>query len=115
MREQGVPPALEWDGRDGEALHLLAENDVGQAIGTGRLLPDGHIGRLAVSAHWRNRGIGAALLRELVAIARERGAGTLFLHAQTRAVEFYRRGGFVAEGPEFMEAGIPHQRMVLAP
>jgi predicted GNAT family N-acyltransferase len=111
VREQGVPPDLEWDGLDGGCVHALAESDTGGAIGTARLLPDGHLGRMAVSRAWRNRGVGAAMLEFLLAEARRLGMPEVVLNAQTHALPFYARHGFVAEGPEFMEAGIPHQTM----
>jgi predicted GNAT family N-acyltransferase len=111
MREQGVPAELEWDGRDSVALHALAEDASGCSIGTARLLEDGHIGRMAVISHWRGRGAGSAMLSRLVESARDRGLGAVFLHAQTRAVAFYLRHGFVAEGAEFLDAGIPHVSM----
>ncbi len=109
--EQGVPEALEWDGADAECRHVLAEDAEGRAIGCGRLLPDGHIGRMAVLAPWRGRGVGTALLEALVALARELGHARVALNAQTHAVPFYARCGFVPCGPEFMEAGIPHRAM----
>ena len=115
VREQRVPVKLEWDGRDDDALHLLAQHTEGQAIGTARMLPDGHIGRVAVLPAWRRRGVGGALLRELVHIARSGGCTRPYLNAQTHALDFYRRYGFVAAGPEFIDAGILHQRMVLSP
>lgn len=109
--EQRVPPALEHDGLDPECLHVLAEDDAGAVIGTGRLLADGHIGRMAVRAGWRGHGVGRALLEALLACARARGHAAIELHAQTTALGFYERAGFVAEGPEFEEAGMPHRRM----
>ena len=60
--EQAIPEDMEWDEFDAVYLHAIAEDVHGAAIGCGRLLPDGHIGRLAVLAHWRGRGVGAALL-----------------------------------------------------
>jgi predicted GNAT family N-acyltransferase len=111
VREQNVPLELEWDEVDPQCDHVLAEAQ-GKSIGTGRLLPDGHLGRMAVLPAWRNQGVGSAILNELVAIADERAMPRLVLHAQTRARRFYERHGFRAEGEEFMEAGIPHVRMV---
>jgi predicted GNAT family N-acyltransferase len=109
--EQSVPLELEWDGIDPDCQHVLAEDDQGRAIGTGRLLPDGHIGRMAVLQSWRHRGAGSALLRELIAIAAERGMSEVVLNAQTQALKFYQRHGFAAEGEDFLDAGIPHRRM----
>jgi predicted GNAT family N-acyltransferase len=114
VNEQGVPEALEWDGRDADALHLLAEDAAGRPLACARLLNDGRIGRMAVLAHYRGRGIGAALLARLIDIARRQGLAELHLHAQLDTVDFYRRAGFCAEGAVFEEAGIPHQVMTLA-
>ena len=111
VEEQHVPEVLEWDGLDRDCAHVLAQTSTGEAIGTGRLLADGHIGRMAVVSEWRRRGVGSALLRELMAMAREAGFGEARLNAQTHALPFYLRHGFVVEGPEFADAGIPHRHM----
>lgn len=111
--EQKVPPALEWDGRDDACLHVLAQRPGGEAIGTGRLLPEGRIGRMAVVRAARGNGVGAAILRELLAAARERGFSEIQLSAQTHALGFYERFGFVAAGAEYLDAGIPHRTMRL--
>src|SRR3954463_10199182 len=94
VHEQQVPLELEWDGIDGACMHVIAETADGAAIGTGRLLPDGHIGRMAVLAPWRGRGVGRMLLAELMAAAAERGDTVVELSAQTHAIGFYRRNGF---------------------
>lgn len=109
--EQGVPEALEHDEHDAVCLHVLARDASGRAVGTGRLLPDGHIGRLAVLAEARGSGVGHALMLRLLAAASERGHVTAALNAQVDAVPFYARLGFVAEGEVFMEAGIAHLAM----
>jgi predicted GNAT family N-acyltransferase len=109
--EQGVPESLEWDGIDAQCVHAIAEDPHGRAIGCGRLLPDGHIGRMAVLAPWRGRGVGSALLERLVALATERGDAKAMLNAQTHAMPFYARYGFAPVGAPFDEAGIPHQAM----
>jgi len=110
VHEQAVPIELEWDELDPLCQHVVAEA-AGQAIGTGRLLPDGHIGRMAVLESWRGRGVGSAVLDALLQLARDRGIGRVRLNAQSRAVAFYRRHGFTAEGDEFIEAGITHRSM----
>ena len=110
VREQAVPIELEWDEFDPLCQHVVAEA-AGQAIGTGRLLPDGHIGRMAVLEPWRGQGVGSALLEALLRLARDRAIRRARLNAQSRAVGFYRRHGFIAEGEEFVEAGIPHRSM----
>jgi predicted GNAT family N-acyltransferase len=110
VEEQGVPAELEMDENDAICVHALAYID-GRPIGTGRLLPDGHIGRMAVLKEWRGRGAGRALLRALMEAARLRGDKTVLLSAQTHALGFYRAEGFGPEGDEYEEAGIAHQAM----
>jgi predicted GNAT family N-acyltransferase len=115
--EQHVPESEEWDSRDAVSEHVIALASDGSAIGTGRLLPDGHIGRMAVLKAWRGCGVGSALLTGLIAMARERGFSETRLHAQTHALAFYSKHGYTPLGDEFMEAGIPHveMRLVLKP
>jgi predicted GNAT family N-acyltransferase len=109
--EQRVPEEEEWDDRDAVSQHVIALSSDGAAIGTGRLLPDGSIGRMAVLKPWRERGVGRALLTELMVMAREGGFTETRLHAQTHALAFYRKHGYTPVGDEFMEAGIPHYEM----
>lgn len=117
IHEQCVPAELEWDGEDPHAIHALATELSGNPIGTGRLLLHGelaHLGRMAVLPAWRGQGVGASLLLCLLDEARQHGASSVFLNAQTSAVAFYERFNFVREGAEFLDAGIPHYRMTLA-
>lgn len=109
--EQGVPETLEWDDADAPSLHALAVDTHGDPVGCARLLPDGHIGRVAVLAPWRRRGVGSALLRKLIEEARSRGDARVIVNAQVAAMSFYVRHGFVASGEPFDEAGIPHRVM----
>ncbi len=113
VEEQRVPRELEWDEWDERCEHALACDSKGRAIGTARLMPEGRIGRMAVIVEWRRRGVGAALLGALIALARERSMPRVTLHAQTHAAGFYRRFGFSERGGEFSEAGIPHVEMAL--
>ena len=112
--EQAVPEALEWDEFDAVSRHALAVAPDGAAIGTARLLPDGHIGRVAVLASWRGCGVGRALLQHLLDAARRARLPEVKLNAQVRALGFYRRFGFVAEGEVFDDAGIEHRAMRLS-
>jgi len=112
--EQGVPAALELDEYDAVSRHLLAESPAGEPVGTGRLLPDGHIGRVAVLAHWRGQGLGRALMQAFIGLAREQGMAEVVLNAQTHAGPFYEALGFRPEGAVFQEAGLPHQTMRLS-
>ena len=113
INEQGVPAAMEHDEHDASSLHALALDGAGNAIGTGRLLPDGHIGRMAVLPAWRHHGVGAALLRHLLEAAALRGTRQLALNSQIHAAPFYARYGFMPVGQEFIEAGIAHLEMRL--
>jgi predicted GNAT family N-acyltransferase len=109
--EQRVPENLEWDEVDSQCVHALAHDRSGAPIGCGRLLADAYVGRMAVLAPWRGRGVGAALLACLVDEARRRGDARVRLNAQVQAMPFYAQFGFTAEGPPFEEAGIAHQAM----
>jgi predicted GNAT family N-acyltransferase len=113
VREQRVPAEIELDDMDAPSLHAIAFEKE-KAIGTGRLLPDGHIGRMAILKEWRRRGIGAAILKALIDAAERRGDREIALSAQLHAVEFYRTHGFEPVGDVYEEAGIPHQAMVRA-
>ena len=110
VREQGIPADLEWDASDPSSVHCVAYVD-DTPVGTGRLLPDAHIGRMAVLAAHRNAGGGALMLARLVEEAHSRGDAEVLLSSQASAVRFYERHGFEAEGPPHVEVGIPHQRM----
>ncbi|HEX2831153.1 MAG TPA: GNAT family N-acetyltransferase [Burkholderiales bacterium] len=113
VKEQQVPEELEWDDADEHAYHVLATAVDGKPIGTGRLKLDCHIGRMAVLKSWRGRGVGSAILERLIDFARREGCSEVRLHAQTHALAFYARFGFVAVGEEFDEAGMPHRVMTL--
>jgi predicted GNAT family N-acyltransferase len=114
VREQRVPAEIEMDAMDAQCLHAVAY-DGARAIATGRLLPDGHVGRMAVLREWRGKGVGGALLQRLVEAARRRGDAEIVLSAQTHALAFYRAHGFVERGPVYVEAGIDHQDMAMEP
>lgn len=109
--EQQVPPELEWDGKDENCVHVLAQDEKGRGIGTARMTAEGQIGRMAVLRAWRNRGVGSDMLTALLTIARARQLDRVQLDAQTHAIDFYLRHDFVEQGEVFMDAGIPHQHM----
>ena len=116
IEEQAVPEELEVDGLDDEALHLLAMLD-GRPVGTARMLlkgDTGKIGRVAVLRELRGQGIGAALIRAAVEELRGRGLSRAKLGSQVHAIPFYEALGFVAEGPVYDDAGIPHRDMTRA-
>lgn len=111
VAEQSVPPELEWDADDESAVHFLAfEGDF--PIGTARLLPDGHIGRVSVLKDWRGLKVGDALMEAVIGEAEKRSLKQQMLSAQVQATAFYERLGFTIVSSEFLEAGIPHVDMV---
>jgi predicted GNAT family N-acyltransferase len=109
--EQKIPAELEWDVIDVSCLHAVAYDENNLAVGTGRLMPDGHIGRMAVMESARGTGVGAAILRVLMENAKLRGQSGVQLNAQLTTESFYQREGFAREGDLFEEAGIPHVHM----
>lgn len=111
-REQGVPRELDWDGLDPDCVHAVVLDEGGLPVGTGRMLPDGRIGRLAVLERFRGRGIGGRILCELVEKAREQGLACVYVHAQIQTVAFYEKHGFRTDAGEFVEAGIRHVSMI---
>lgn len=112
IEEQKVPENLEWDNADEGARHWLAFYN-NEPVGTARMLRNGHIGRMAVLMRARKRGIGTAILRRVLADAAQQHLREVYLHAQTHALDFYAQLGFLAEGPEFLDAAIPHRTMRL--
>ncbi|WP_441246571.1 GNAT family N-acetyltransferase [Kitasatospora sp. McL0602] len=123
--EQEIPEELEWDELDATSEHLLAVAADGSPLGTARLIHgpqalgltggvEGRVllGRLAVVKAARGTGLGAELVRAVETAAQARGAVECELHAQTQALGFYERLGYVAEGPVYDDAGIPHRTMV---
>lgn len=114
IEEQNVPEAEELDGLDDQSIHLLAELE-GRAIGSARLMrmdETGKIGRVCVLKEARGTGAGAALIRHALGyFAAQHGVTRVKLGAQTHALNFYERLGFTAFGPEYLDAGIPHQDM----
>jgi len=115
VREQGVPREIELDSEDRRAIHYLAF--IGDmAVGTTRVLiqrGEAKIGRMAVLKSYRSRGIGRALLRRAVSLARKNDVKAIFLHAQVPVIGFYKKMGFRCVGRTFTEAGIPHRKMTL--
>ena len=112
---QDVPEHEERDGKDADAIHLIAHLD-GKPVGTARLLlmdGVGKIGRVAVLDEMRGYGMGKAIMIAALDELRREGMTKAKLAAQTHALGFYEALGFVAEGPEFMDAGIPHRDMTL--
>ena len=110
-QEQNVAREVDWDGKDSQSIQVVATDDDKNPVGTGRMQPDGKIGRLAVLDSWRGQGIGQKMLRVLVETAEKEGFQEVFLHAQVHAVSFYEKCGFHKNGEAFSEADIPHVKM----
>ena len=115
LEEQRIPVEMEWDELDDVAIHAVARNRLGLAVGTGRLLQHtpgvGRIGRMAVTRVLRGSNVGRDVLRALMLAATQRGDHEVVLHAQRTAQGFYARLGFVSRGEPFEEAGIVHIEM----
>lgn len=111
IREQGIPAELEWDGLDEQCRHALVLSRQGEAIGCGRILADGHIGRVAVLPKWRKQKVGTAIIEALLDYAHTHDYLQVEVDAQIQAVPFYRRFDFSEEGKVFLDAGLPHIRM----
>lgn len=112
VEEQGVPESLEWEAADPLCRWFVAAVD-GSLIGVARLTAAGRIGRMAVLPDWRRRGVGGELLAAALRCARELGMRQVHLSAQTHAIGFYARQGFIVEGAEYLDAGIAHRSMAL--
>ena len=108
--EQGIDTDKDFDGQDPRAVHALVMGEE-NFVGPGRMLADGHIGRLAVLAPYRGKGLGARLVRALGEEARRRGLRCVFLGAQKQAQGFYERLGFTTCGKSYLEVGIAHVPM----
>jgi predicted GNAT family N-acyltransferase len=124
MDEQQVSAADEWDGQDETAIHFLTYLDNDQPIATARVLVEAdeageslyHIGRVAVLEDYRQQGIGRSLMAYVIGwCIQQSSTARLYLHAQTSRTAFYKYLGFVPQGTEFMDAGIPHITMWYRP
>ncbi|BFN37252.1 GNAT family N-acetyltransferase [Fidelibacter multiformis] len=115
VEEQKVPVEEEIDRFDPLSLHILVHlktrNGVYEPVATGRLIPDGHIGRIAVLKGYRGRGIGLLMMEILEKKAMDKGISTVELDAQLQALPFYEKAGYIAYGGVFMDAGIQHKKM----
>jgi predicted GNAT family N-acyltransferase len=114
QQEQGVAPALDWDGQDDQCHHLIAYIDQ-DPVGVARLRPleteMAKLERVAVLKPWRGQGIGKALVQTAIALVQTQNIEILVLHAQLPSVPFYESLGFTASGDPFLEANIPHLKM----
>jgi len=110
IQEQNIDPDIEFDGLDESAVHAIVYSNA-QPVGTGRILDDGHIGRIAILKAFRGQGLGAKIVLSLIDEATNKGYPRVYLGSQKHAIDFYTKLGFEPFGDEFMEAGIPHLSM----
>ncbi len=108
---QCVPEELEMDGKDSSCFHVLLIKN-GEAIGTGRMETDGHIGRIAVLEEYRGMSFGSMIMNKLEEIAAKNGIMVTYLNSQKQAIPFYMKLGYEAIGDYFLEAGIEHKKMI---
>lgn len=113
IREQGVPEEMEWDEHDATCRHALALTLNGDAIGCGRMFANGHIGRISVLPEWRDKKVGTTIMEAFLNYAEAHDYPQVDVDAQTHAVPFYHRFEFVEQGKPFMDAGLPHIKMLL--
>jgi len=113
VREQGVFAESEWDGKDEGCRHALALSLQGDAIGCGRMMPDGHIGHIAVLPQWRQQKVGRAIVEALIDYARAHDYPQISVEAQPQYMQFYRENGFVEQGEAFVNGGVQRIKMAL--
>lgn len=110
--EQSVPVELEWDAYDVGAVHLIAMDNQGQPIACARIL-NNSIGRMAVVKSWRGVGIGKALLQHAIQVCKAKKVNKITLSAQSHAIQFYQKAGFVVMSEPYVDANIWHVDMQL--
>ncbi|MCH7350478.1 MULTISPECIES: GNAT family N-acetyltransferase [unclassified Acinetobacter] len=108
--EQGIPEADEWDEQDAISQHFVIF-DQDQPIATARLLQNNSVGRVAVLKTYRGQGIGQMMMLDIIDYARQQYRPSLYLSSQVHAMSFYQQLGFVVQGDEYDECGIPHIEM----
>ena len=112
VEEQKVPHNEEIDELDPVSDHLLVTDAQDHPVATGRITPEGHIGRMAVLKAYRGQKAGHRLMLHLMQKATKRGHRIIELSAQTHAIPFYQKYGFTPVGRVYDEVGIPHQKMI---
>lgn len=112
IQEQGIAPEDEWDDLDATVLHFIVY-DCERPIATARLLPQHSVGRVAVLLSYRKQGVGKILMHYIIDYARQQNLPYLKLSAQTYVTAFYEALGFVVQGEEYLDCGIPHIDMTL--
>jgi predicted GNAT family N-acyltransferase len=114
VEEQGVPLDLELDHFDKTAAHFVVYSSE-SPIGAGRFreIDDGigKVERVCVLVEYRGKHLGNLVMHALEEHAINTGMNKIILNAQSYAVPFYEKLGYVITSPEFMDADIPHRAM----
>ncbi|USA45989.1 GNAT family N-acetyltransferase [Acinetobacter sp. C26M] len=113
IQEQGIAEADEWDEQDAISQHFVIY-DQDQPIATARLLQNNSVGRVAVLKAYRGQGLGQMIMLDIIAFAKQQGRAFLHLSSQVHAMSFYQQLGFVVQGDEYDECGIPHIEMIMS-
>lgn len=114
VEEQGVPVHLEIDEYDDTAFHFIV-NEGDKTIAAARLreiAPQfGKVERVCVLQEYRGKRLGVLIMEAVEEYARNIPWKKLKLHAQSYAVPFYEKLGYVVTSPEFTDANMPHRAM----
>ncbi|MGA6137855.1 GNAT family N-acetyltransferase [Acinetobacter dispersus] len=113
IQEQGIAEADEWDEQDAISQHFVIY-DQDQPIATARLLQNNSVGRVAVLKAYRGQGLGQMIMLNIIDFAKQQGRAFLYLSSQVHAMSFYQQLGFVVQGDEYDECGIPHIEMIMS-
>ncbi|CAM4365275.1 hypothetical protein F901_00391 [Acinetobacter dispersus] len=113
IQEQGIAEADEWDEQDAISQHFVIY-DQDQPIATARLLQNNSVGRVAVLKAYRGQGLGQMIMLNIIDFAQQQGRVFLHLSSQVHAMSFYQQLGFVVQGDEYDECGIPHIEMIMS-
>jgi hypothetical protein len=109
-QEQNIDHKIDFDGQDITAIHVLVQKG-SNYIATGRMLSDGHIGRIAVLKEFRGKGIGSKVVIALIEKAKCLGISRVYLGSQLHATDFYLKLDFLPYGEQYVEANIEHISM----
>jgi predicted GNAT family N-acyltransferase len=114
-KEQKIPPILIFDGLDKKAKNFLAFYQ-NKPVGTARIITKGkkaRLGRLAVLKKYREKNIGSAIIKYIIAYCKRYGFKEIYFHSQLYIKDFYEKLGFKIRGKPFFEAKIKHVGMYL--
>lgn len=114
VEEQGVPFNLELDELDKTAEHFIVYKE-DKPMGAGRFREVssgvGKVERVCILPNYRRKKVGKQIMNELEDYAKSKEFEKILLNAQSYAVPFYEKMGYVITSPEFMDADIPHRAM----